>query len=80
MVKKIRTAINAQIKMEWKNALKFQKQLGRGGADPYNKAVAKVRQLKQMLSSLFGATFGFLKNLYVKYFTPDGKRREVGEV
>lgn len=79
MVKKIRTAINAQIKMEWKNALKFRKNLGGGGADSYNKSISKIRQLKQMISSLFGATFGFIKDFYVKYFTPDGKRRTVGE-
>ncbi len=80
MVKKIRSAINAQIKMEWKNAMKFRKNLGSGGANGYNGTIAKIRELKQMLSSLFDATFGFLKNLYVKYFTPDGKRRKVGEV
>jgi hypothetical protein len=80
MVKKIRSAINAQIKTEWKNALKFRKNLNSGGANGYNCAIAKIRELKQVLTSLFEATFGFLKNLYVKYFTPDGKRRKVGEV
>lgn len=76
MIKKIRIAINTQIKSEWKNALKFQKQLGIGGASNYNQSISKIRQFKQMLTSLFGTTVGYLKNMYVKYFTPDGKRKK----
>jgi len=79
MVKKIRTAITAQIKMEWKKATKFRKNLNSGGADGYSRAIAKIRHLKEIIASLFTATFGFLKNMYVKYFTPDGKRRKIEE-
>ena len=80
MVKKIRTAIQVQIKMEWKNAKKFRKQLGSGGAEGYNSSIASIRRLKEALASLFTATFGFLKNFYVKYFTPDGKKRPLKKV
>lgn len=80
MVKKIRTAITAQIKIEWKNATRFRKNLDSGGADGYNRAIARIRHLKQVLASLFTATLGFLKNMYAKYFTPDGKRRKLEEI
>jgi len=80
MVKKIRTAINAQIAFEWKKAKKFRGNIGGGGADGYNKTIAKIRELKQLLSTLFSSTFSFLKNMYVKYFTPDGKRRKMDEI
>lgn len=80
MVKKIRTAINAQIAYEWKKAKRFRGNLGSGGADGYNRTIAKIRELKQLLSTLFSATFSYLKNMYVKYFTPDGKRRRMEEV
>ncbi|MBN2096163.1 hypothetical protein JW752_02055 [Candidatus Peregrinibacteria bacterium] len=80
MVKKIRTAIQAQIKFEWKRAKNFQGKLDSGGADGYNKSIARIRSLKQVLASLFTSAAGFLKNLYVKYFTPDGKRRKMEEV
>jgi len=80
MVKKIRTAIQAQIKLEWKRAKKFQGRLDSGGADGYNRSIANIRGLKQALASLFTSAAGFLKNLYVKYFTPDGKRRKLDEV
>lgn len=77
MVKKIRTAIQAQIKMEWKKAKKFRKQLDSGGAEGYNSSIARIRRLKEVLASLFTATVGFVKNLYAKYFTPDDKRRSL---
>ncbi len=80
MVKKVRTAINAQIKLEWKRATKYQDNLGSGGADGYNHAIARIRSLKELMNSLFTATFGFLKNMYVKYFTPDGKRRSAEDL
>ncbi len=80
MVQKIRTAIKAQIKLELRKAKKFQGQLGNGGVDGYNKSIARVRSLKEMLTSLYTSTVGFLKNMYVKYFTPDGKRRKIDEV
>ena len=80
MVKKIRTAIQAQIKLEWKNAKKFKGNLDSGGAEGYSKSIARIRRLMQALASLFTATVGFVKNLYAKYFTPDGKRRKLEEV
>lgn len=80
MVKKVRTAISAQIKLEWKRATKYQGNLSSGGADGYNHAIARIRSLKELMNSLFTATFGFLKNMYVKYFTPDGKRRNFDEI
>ncbi len=80
MVKKIRTAIQAQIKLEMKRAKKFQSRLDSGGADGYNKSIAKIRKLKQALALLFTSAAGFLKDLYVKYFLPDGKRRKLEDV
>ena len=80
MIKKIRTAITAQIKMEWKKAKKFKGQLDSGGAEGYNTAIARIRSLKQALAALFTATIGFIKNIYVKYFTPDGKKRSMKDV
>ena len=80
MVQRIRTAVKLQIKLEWNKATKLQGNLGSGGADGYNKAVARVRALKQVLSTLFSATVGYLKNVYVKYFTPDGKRRKLDDI
>lgn len=79
MIKKIRTAINSQIRAEWAKAKHFQGSLTTGGADGYNTAIAKIRSLKEVLASLFTATMGFLKNLYMTYFTPDGKRRSFEE-
>ncbi len=80
MVQRIRTALKLQIKLEWSKATKLQGNLGSGGADGYNKAVAKVRALKQVLFTLYNATVGYLKNVYVKYFTPDGKRRKFEDI
>jgi len=80
MVKKIRAAINAQIKVEWENAKKFQKNLDSGGADGYNKSISRIRHLKEILASMYTMTVGFLKNMYVRYFTPDGNRREIDEI
>lgn len=80
MVKKVRSAINAQIKLEWEKAKKFDGSLLTGGAEGYNASIAKVRHLKQLLSSLFTATFSALKDFYVKYFTPDGKRKRFDEI
>jgi hypothetical protein len=80
MVKKIRTAINAQIKLEWKKAQRMSRDLDKGGADGYNKSIARIRHMKEMMFSLFNMTVGFLKNMYVKYFTPDGKRREIEDI
>lgn len=80
MVKKIRTAVQAQIKLEWQKAKKFEGSLTSGGSDGFNKSISRVRSLKQVLASLFTATVGFVKNLYAKYFTPDGKRRKLEDV
>lgn len=80
MVKKIRTAITAQIKHEWKKAKKSSKKLGTGGSSEYNESIAKIRKLKTMLSSIFTSTVNLMKEMYVKYFTPDGQRRQINEI
>ena len=80
MVKVVRRAIKDDISWNLKQAKKYRKQLSRGGAANYNSAIARIRQLKEMLASLLTATVGFLKNLYAKYFTPDGKRRSMKDV
>ncbi len=80
MVKKIRTAIQVQIKLERKKAKKFEGNLTSGGSDGFNKSISRIRSLKQVLASLFTATVGFVKNLYAKYFTSDGKRRKLEEI
>ncbi len=80
MVKKIRSAINMQIKAELKKAKKYQGQLGTGGAANYNMAIAKVRALKHILSGLFISAAGFLKDMYTKYFLPNGKRKRIEDI
>lgn len=75
MVKKIRTAIATQIKEEWKKATQSQKNLAKGSSASYNESIAKIRELKTMMNSLLTNTVTFMKELYVKYFTPDGKRK-----
>jgi len=79
MVKHIREAIEDQIRLEWRRALSFEKRIGRGGAEAYNTSIAKIRKLKDLISSLFTSTIDFLKNVYIKYFLPNGKRRKIGE-
>lgn len=80
MVRKIRSAITAQIKLEWKKAKKASSQLGTGESASYNEAIARIRKLKLTLSSLFHSTVQFLKQMYVDYFTPDGKRRNMEDL
>jgi hypothetical protein len=80
MVRKIRAVITAQIKMEIKKAKKLQGQLTTGGAQEYNSTIARIRKLKEALSSLLTATYDFIKNLYLKYFTPEGRKRSMDEV
>lgn len=80
MVKKIRAAINAQIKDEWKRAQKLHARSGADGLHGYNSSIARIRTLKRMLTSLYSTTVVFLKNMYVKYFTPDGKRRKTEDI
>lgn len=76
MIKKVRTAINSQIKMEMKKAAKLKKNLATGSAEEYNSSIARIRKLKGILSNLFSQTVDLVKNLYSKYFTPDGKRKD----
>lgn len=76
MISKIRNEIKSQIAEEWANARRFRKDLLTGGADGYSKAIARIRRLNEMMISLYSLTVGFLKNMYAKYFTPDGKRRK----
>ena len=80
MIKKVRTAIQLQIKREEKRAKQFEKDLTIGGAQEYNSAIARIRQLKEVLSSLVTSTVHALKGLYVKYFTPKGERKPMSEL
>jgi len=80
MVKKIRAIINVEIRMEMKKAKKLRKNLITGGAQEYNATIARIRKLKEMLASLFTATFEFIKRLYQKYFTHGGKKRSMDEI
>ena len=80
MIKKVRLAIKADIDRSWKKAKNLQKNLTTGGAQEYSSVIAHIRSLKEVLESLLTATFDFAKNLYQKYFTPDGKRRKLEEV
>jgi len=75
MIKKIRTAINEQIKLELKKAKSLQKNLSTGSAQEYSTTIAKVRRLQEALKSLFTSTFEAIKNIYFKYFSPDGRRK-----
>ncbi len=80
MVKKIRTAIELQIKIEMKKAKRLEKNLTAGGAQEYSAAIGRIRRLKILLFSLWTATVGYVKTLYMKYFRPDGHRRNPEEV
>ncbi len=80
MVKHIRSVIKDQIDIEWKQAIRLQGRLDQGGAEAYNSSIARIRKLKDLLASLFSSPIEFLKNLYVKYFTPDGKRRDFEDI
>ena len=75
MIKKIRTAITLQIKDELKRAAKLKGSIATGGAEDYNKSIARIRKLKEVLSLIFTSTFDFVKSVYLKYFTQDGKRK-----
>lgn len=80
MIKKIRTAINAQIEMELKKAKKLQKNLAMGSAQEYNTTISRVRRLQETLKSLFTSTYEAIKNLYFRYFGTDGRRKPLDEV
>ncbi|MBU0576982.1 hypothetical protein KJ742_07835 [Patescibacteria group bacterium] len=80
MVKKIRSAVQAQIKMEMKKAKKLKKNLTTGGAQEYNSSIARIRRLKNLLATLFTATYDFIKEVYVKYFNAKGRRKSFEEV
>jgi hypothetical protein len=75
MIKKIRIAIRHQIKLEQKKAKRLQKNLTTGGAQEYNQTIARIRTLKEILASLFTATYDFIKGVYLKYFTPTGESK-----
>lgn len=80
MVKKIRTAINTQIKLEMKKAMKLQKNLSSGSAQEYNSTIARIRRLKETLASLATSAYEAIKTLYNKYFGPDGRRKNLDEL
>lgn len=75
LIKKIRFAIESQIKVELKKAKKLKSNLHLGNASEYNESIAKIRKLRQVLQSLLSGTMDFVKNLYVKYFKPNGRRK-----
>jgi len=77
MIKKIRTAINIQIKAELKKALKLQKNLTTGGAQEYSTTIARIRRLKETVSSLATSAYEVIKNTYFKYFGSDGRRKDI---
>ena len=64
MIKKVRTAIKVQIKHEMKKAKKLEKNLVTGSAQEYNTTIARIRSLKEVLSSLMHANFAFVKVVY----------------
>lgn len=80
MIKKIRTAINAQIELELKKAKALEKNLATGSAQEYSTAIARVRRLQETLKSLFNSTFEAIKIVYFKYFSADGRRKPMDEV
>lgn len=80
MVRKIRIAIQKEINHEWKKAKALEKKLDEGGASEYNASIARIRHLKDVLASLFEATADFIKGVYFKLFTPQGKRKPADEL
>jgi hypothetical protein len=80
MVRRVRIAIKMDIERELKRAFSLQGSLKDGSAQEFNSSIARIRSLKEVLASLFTATFSFIKDLYLKYFTVDGRRRGAGEV
>jgi len=80
MIKKIRTAISAQIKQELKKAIKLQKNLAMGSAQEYSTTISRIRRLQETLKSLLTSTYEAIKNLYFRYFGPDGRRKPMDEV
>lgn len=75
MIKKIRTAIGAQIKLEMKKAKQLEKNLSTGSAEDYHTTIARVRKLQEALKSLLSGTFEYIKDVYFKYFGSDGRRK-----
>jgi len=80
MIKKIRTAIQTQIKIELQKANALKKNLAAGSAQEYNSRIAKIRRLQETLKSLFNSTFEAIKAVYFKYFRPNGVRKPLDEV
>ena len=75
MVKKIRTAVQIQIKQELRRSRRLEKNLANGSADEYNQSIARIRTLKEILASLIYSTVDALKGMYGKYFTAQGRRK-----
>ena len=80
MIKKIRTAIESQIKIELKKANALKKNLATGSAQEYSSHIAKIRRLQETLKSLLNSTFEAIKQIYFKYFTAEGRRKPLDEV
>ncbi len=77
MIRHIRHEIERQIHEHLRRAHHLKKNLATGSAQEYADTVFKIRTLKETLSSLFTATFDFIKTLYLRLFTVEGKRRGV---
>lgn len=80
MIKKIRTAIQSQIKLELKKARALKRNLATGSAQEYSSRIARIRRLQETLKSLLTNTFEAIKTLYFKYFSADGRRKPLDEV
>jgi hypothetical protein len=80
MVTKVRTAINDQIKKELQEAKKLDNHLDSGSAQEYSKKIARIRKLQETLNSLAQEAYQYVKNLYLKYFSSDGRRKKPDEL
>ncbi|MBN2306753.1 hypothetical protein JXD20_02100 [Candidatus Peregrinibacteria bacterium] len=80
MIKKIRTAIQAQIKLELQKANALKKNLTTGSAQEYSSRIAKIRRLQETLKTLLTSTFEAIKSIYFKYFSASGRRKPLDEV
>lgn len=79
MIKKVRIAIRVQIKHEMKKAKRLEKNLSTGSAQEYSTTIAKIRSLKEVLSSMLHTTYSFVKGVYSKYFNSNGRRRDISD-
>ncbi|MBI5412004.1 hypothetical protein HZA43_02390 [Candidatus Peregrinibacteria bacterium] len=76
MITRIRMKIQADIQHELKNAHRLIGSLNHGSAHEYTTVIARIRKLQHLLRQLLVATVDFIKDLYLRLFTPSGKPRE----